>query len=153
MLRGVFWHYLGGGEVYGEGCRDEGSLGGNGGYRVPGLLEFAFGGFGFDLWAEIILRLWNLEKLSFIVVTGVRECSVGKGVILAGMEVEGSMKLALVEIRLVEITPLVLSKIIPPIEVVLIILNRRESRRSDLVSNYLRMETGVSFVIIGCCSL
>nr|GEV48561.1 hypothetical protein [Tanacetum cinerariifolium] len=34
---------------------------------VPGPLEFAFGGFGFDLWAELILKLWNLDKLSFIV--------------------------------------------------------------------------------------
>nr|GFA47652.1 hypothetical protein [Tanacetum cinerariifolium] len=65
----------------------------------------------------------------------------------------GSMKLALVESRLVEITPSVLSKIIPPIEVVLIVLNRRESERSDLVCNHLWMETGVSLIIIGCCGL
>nr|GEV02962.1 hypothetical protein [Tanacetum cinerariifolium] len=30
----VLWHCSGGGEVYGEGCWDEGSLGGNGGYRA-----------------------------------------------------------------------------------------------------------------------
>nr|GFB94106.1 hypothetical protein [Tanacetum cinerariifolium] len=61
----------------------------------------------------------------------------------------GSMKLALVESRLVEIAPSVLSKIIPSVGVVLIILNRRESGRSDLVRNHLRMETGVSLIIIG----
>nr|GEU83050.1 hypothetical protein [Tanacetum cinerariifolium] len=49
----------------------------------------------------------------------------------------GSMKLALVEIRLVEITTLVLIKSIPPIEIVLIILNGRESRRSNLICNHL----------------
>nr|GEU96250.1 hypothetical protein [Tanacetum cinerariifolium] len=46
---------------------------------------------------------------------------------------QGFMKLALVESRLVEIAPSVLSKIIPSIEVVLIILNRRESGRTVLV--------------------
>nr|GEY84959.1 xylulose kinase-1 [Tanacetum cinerariifolium] len=44
----------------------------------------------------------------------------------------GSIKLALVESRLVEITPSVLSKITPSIEVVLIILNRRESGSNAL---------------------
>nr|GFB98979.1 hypothetical protein [Tanacetum cinerariifolium] len=44
------------------------------------------------------------------------------------------MKLDLVESRLVKITSSVLSKIIPPVEIVLIILNRRESERSDLVT-------------------
>nr|GFC14023.1 hypothetical protein [Tanacetum cinerariifolium] len=46
---------------------------------------------------------------------------------------------------LVEIAPSVLSKIIPSIEVVMIILNRRESGRSDLVCNHLRTETGDNF--------
>nr|GFC03656.1 hypothetical protein [Tanacetum cinerariifolium] len=46
----------------------------------------------------------------------------------------GSMKMALVESRLVEIAPSVLSKIVPSVEIVLIILNRRESGRSDLDS-------------------
>nr|GEW94421.1 hypothetical protein [Tanacetum cinerariifolium] len=58
----------------------------------------------------------------------------------------GSMKLALVEIRLVEITTLVLIKIIPPIEVVLIILMGRKTGMSNLICNHLRPETGVSLV-------
>nr|GEZ63321.1 hypothetical protein [Tanacetum cinerariifolium] len=35
---------------------------------VPRLLSLTFDGFGFDLWAEIILRLWNFDKLSFNVI-------------------------------------------------------------------------------------
>nr|GEU80017.1 hypothetical protein [Tanacetum cinerariifolium] len=35
---------------------------------VPGLLFLTFDGFGFDLWAKLVLRLWNLDKLSFNVV-------------------------------------------------------------------------------------
>nr|GFC15340.1 hypothetical protein [Tanacetum cinerariifolium] len=34
---------------------------------VPGLLSLTFDGFGFDLWAELVPELWNLDKLSFIV--------------------------------------------------------------------------------------
>nr|GFA82648.1 hypothetical protein [Tanacetum cinerariifolium] len=65
----------------------------------------------------------------------------------------GSMKLGLVEIRLIEINTSVLSKTAPPIEMVLIILNERESGRLDLICNHLRTETGVSLVIIGCYGL
>nr|GEZ59893.1 reverse transcriptase domain-containing protein [Tanacetum cinerariifolium] len=43
----------------------------------------------------------------------------------------GSMKLALIEVRLVEISTSVLIKIISPIEIVLSILNGRKSRRSS----------------------
>nr|GEZ65325.1 hypothetical protein [Tanacetum cinerariifolium] len=32
---------------------------------VPGLLSLTFNGFGFDLWAEIVLELWILDKLNF----------------------------------------------------------------------------------------
>nr|GFB20575.1 hypothetical protein [Tanacetum cinerariifolium] len=68
-----------------------------------------------------------------------------------------SMELALierrcVEIRLVEISTSVLIKIISPIKIVLIILMGRKIRRSDLVSNHLRSETGVSLIVIfGSC--
>nr|GEY28353.1 reverse transcriptase domain-containing protein [Tanacetum cinerariifolium] len=62
-----------------------------------------------------------------------------------------SMTLALierrwVEIRLIEISTSVLIKIVSPIEIVLIILMGRKTKRSDLISNHLRLETGVSLI-------
>nr|GEX50185.1 hypothetical protein [Tanacetum cinerariifolium] len=62
------------------------------------------------------------------------------------------MKLALieittlVEIRLVEITTSVMIEIVPPIEIVLINLMGRKTRRSNLICNHLRSKTGVSLV-------
>nr|GEZ97102.1 hypothetical protein [Tanacetum cinerariifolium] len=68
-----------------------------------------------------------------------------------------SMKLTLierrwVEIRLVEISSSVLIKIVSPIEIVLVILMGKKTGRSDLVSNHLRLKTGVSLIVIcgGC---
>nr|GFC78428.1 hypothetical protein [Tanacetum cinerariifolium] len=65
----------------------------------------------------------------------------------------GSSELALIEVRLVEISTSVLIKVIPPIKIVLIILNGRESGRSNLICNHLRTETGVSLTVIGSCGL
>nr|GEZ16434.1 hypothetical protein [Tanacetum cinerariifolium] len=48
-----------------------------------------------------------------------------------------SVKLALIEVRLVEISTSVLIKIIPPIEIVLNIINGRKSGRSNLICNHL----------------
>nr|GEY02766.1 hypothetical protein [Tanacetum cinerariifolium] len=62
-----------------------------------------------------------------------------------------SMQLALIErrwVRLVEISTSVLIKIVSPIKIVLIILMGRKTGRSDLVSNHLGSETGVSLIVI-----
>nr|GFD44861.1 hypothetical protein [Tanacetum cinerariifolium] len=48
--------------------------------------------------------------------------------------------LALIEIRLVEITTQILIEIVPPIEIVLIILMGRKTGRSNLICNHLRVE-------------
>nr|GFA49070.1 hypothetical protein [Tanacetum cinerariifolium] len=65
----------------------------------------------------------------------------------------GSMKLAFIEITtLVEITTSVLIEIVPPIEIVLIILmglNGRKTERSNLICNHLRSETATSDEIAG----
>nr|GFA15362.1 hypothetical protein [Tanacetum cinerariifolium] len=50
------------------------------------------------------------------------------------------------KLALVEITTSVLIEIVPPIEIVLIILMGRKTGRSNLICNHLRSETGVSFV-------
>nr|GFC89729.1 hypothetical protein [Tanacetum cinerariifolium] len=58
----------------------------------------------------------------------------------------GSMKLALIERRWVEIRLVeVWIKIVSHIEIVLIILMGRKTRRSDLISNHLRSETAGQF--------
>nr|GFA35431.1 hypothetical protein [Tanacetum cinerariifolium] len=72
----VLWHCSGKLQVYGSSCGEGVFLAGNlvGGpscnfekftQLVPGLLSLTFDGFGFDLWAEIVLRLWNFDKLGF----------------------------------------------------------------------------------------
>nr|GFC08590.1 hypothetical protein [Tanacetum cinerariifolium] len=104
---------------------------------------------------EAMLELMNLDIISIRLANCLRHILLLRnwGLISRSLIDLGSMKLALVESRLVEIAPSVLSKIIPSVEIVLIILNRRESGRSDLVYNHLRTETGVSLIIIGCCGL
>nr|GFA70489.1 hypothetical protein [Tanacetum cinerariifolium] len=50
------------------------------------------------------------------------------------------------ELALIEITTLVLIKIVPPIEIVLIYLMGRKTGRSNLICNHQRSKTGVSLV-------
>nr|GFA72822.1 hypothetical protein [Tanacetum cinerariifolium] len=68
--------------------------------------------------------------------------------VLEFMNLDRSMKLAVIEI-----TTSVLIKIVPLIEIVLIILMGRETGRSNLICNHLWSETGVSLVVIFCGGL
>nr|GFC52880.1 hypothetical protein [Tanacetum cinerariifolium] len=76
---------------------------------------------------EAALELTNLDSVSL----------VSRSLISWRLINLGSMKLALIEIRLVEITTSVLIEIIPPIEIVLIILMGRETGRLNLICNHL----------------